>query len=86
LKNMVEGSDSTTSMNDERIEIVENSISMLEEADEAMMHWMRGFEVNQEGWPHDSIMSYLSKEKEKISKVRDKTLEAIKQAEEIIGN
>ena len=68
----------------EQVKILKNQIARLQQADESMMQWMRNFEVNQEGWPHDSIMSYLSKEKERISEVRDQMLGAIKGAEDLV--
>ena len=58
----------------------------LEEADESMMHWMRNFEANHEGWSHDSIMSYLESEKKSVGVVRDKMNSSIDEAETFLGN
>ena len=85
LKEAVEGLDSASSESLEKLEYLERHIARLQEADEAMMQWMRSFEVNQEGWAHDSIMSYLEKEKKRISQVQDKMLVAIEEAEGLLG-
>ena len=77
--------DSLVQKNPEQIKEIESQIARLKDADEAMMHWMRNFQVNHEGWPHDSIMSYLSKEKDEVSKVRDQMLDAISGAEELVN-
>lgn len=78
--------DSSNEKTPEEIKIYKDQIARLQIADEAMMQWMRNFEINQEGWSHDSIMSYLEVEKKSISLVRDQMLEAIESAEELLGN
>ena len=77
----------STDINDlEKIRILENQIDILQEADESMMQWMRNFQVDQESWPHDSVMSYLGKEKERIRQVRDQMLTVIAESEKLLGN
>ena len=68
------------------IQILNVQISELQDADEAMMQWMRNFQVDHEGWSHDSVMSYMLKEKKTISLVRDQMLEVIDESEELLGN
>jgi hypothetical protein len=70
----------------EEIEIYKDQISKLQIADEAMMQWMRNFQVEQEGWSHDSVMSYMEKEKKSISLVRNQMLEVIENSEKLLGN
>ena len=68
-----------------KIKFIESQINKLEEADEAMMQWMRNFRVDQEGWRHDSVMSYLENEKQAISSVSDQMQEVIAESEAILG-
>lgn len=52
----------------------------LEEANEAMMNWMRKFNPNIENMTHEETMNYLEEEKKKIMKVKEKMLSAQDQA------
>ena len=86
LKDKILALDSTDTIDLEKIRILENQISALEEADEFMMEWMRNFQADQESWPHDSVMSYLVKEKESISLVRDQMLKVISDSEKLLAH
>ena len=63
--------ESNPDLEPERLTKLRNQMKALDEADEAMMAWMRIFIACYEGWEHDSIMQYLIDEKEKIDKVND---------------
>ena len=52
----------------------------LEEANEAMMNWMRKFNPNIENMTHEETMNYLEEERTKITEVRKKMLSAQEQA------
>ena len=86
LKKELNQMDSLGTDDPQRKVSITSTINNLQSADEAMMQWMRGFEANQEGWPHDSVMSYLSNEKKKIAEVRDLTMQAIEEAKVLLGN
>ena len=86
IKEKILGIDSADVVAIKEIQILNVQISELQDADEAMMQWMRNFQVDQEGWSHDSVMSYLENEKKTISLVRDQMLEVIDESEELLGN
>ena len=52
----------------------------LEDANEAMMNWMRKFNPNIENMTHEETMNYLEEEKKKIMEVKKKMLSAHDQA------
>ncbi|MDF9795592.1 hypothetical protein OKW21_000855 [Catalinimonas alkaloidigena] len=56
----------------------------LQDADEAMMHWMRSNDFEFEGMEHEEIMTELASEKENIIVVREKMLNSIRKAEDIL--
>jgi prefoldin subunit 5 len=56
----------------------------LKEADEAMMNWMRSNDFQFEGMEQEEIMQELQSEKENIIVVRDKMMNSIQQAEEVL--
>ena len=84
LMERIEQLDSTKAGDIDKAGKFKDQISNLQEADEAMMQWMRNFQVDQEGWSHDSVMSYLSDEKERISIVREKMLNVILETEKLL--
>lgn len=53
----------------------------LEEADEAMMNWMRSNDFQFEDMSHEEIMQELETEREKIIIVKEKMLNSIEEAE-----
>lgn len=56
----------------------------LKEADDAMMNWMRSNDFQFEGMESKEIMEELESEKKNIIVVRDKMLNSIQQAEEVL--
>ena len=84
LKEKIQELDSASPDETAKIELLKNQIPKLQEADEAMMQWMRNFQVNQEGWSHDSVMSYMGDEKDRITIVREKMLETITETEQLL--
>ena len=57
----------------------------VEEAEEAMMNWMRSNDFQFEGMEHQEIMQKLEEEKENISVVREEMLSSIEEAEEALA-
>lgn len=64
-----------------RIETFQQTMVLLEEANEAMMVWMREFDVEMEGMSTEEQEQYLLDELAGIKKVRDDMLSAISSAE-----
>ncbi|MFP4090031.1 MAG: hypothetical protein ACLFUB_08635 [Cyclobacteriaceae bacterium] len=56
----------------------------LEEADDAMMNWMRSNDFEFEGMSHEEIMEELRTERENIIVVREKMLNSIEQAQQAL--
>ena len=79
-RQQIDSLSSDTLSQDARIEELEQLIQELEEADEAMMGWMRAYKRNFEG-SDEEYMEYLMGEKQKIQQVRDEMMEAINEAE-----
>lgn len=86
LKEKIQELDASEINNAEEIKKLHDQISELQVADEAMMHWMRNFQVDQEGWSHDSIISYMEYEKKQISQVKDQMLRVIDSSEKLLEN
>ncbi len=63
-----------------------NIINSLEEADEAMMTWMRNYKTNYEGMRDEEIRSYLLKEKQQIRQVGEKIVESMKKAKVVLAS
>jgi hypothetical protein len=63
-----------------------NTINSLEEADEAMMSWMRNYKTNYEGMRDEEIRSYLLKEKQQIRQVGEKIVESMKKARVVLAS
>jgi hypothetical protein len=60
-------------------QLVEQQISALQKADDAMMQWMHWYRKPEQGQAHDSTMQYLELELKKIEQVKitmDSTLKA----------
>lgn len=76
--------DSTSADYEDQKTILENQIAELDAADGHMMGWMRNFQVNHEGWPEDSVISYLNNQKVLISDVRDEVNSALESSEELL--
>lgn len=55
----------------------------LEKADEAMMVWMENFPENVDQLPTEEANKILTKEKEKVIKMKEQVLSAIKESEDI---
>ena len=69
---------------EEELQALRDQMITLDEADEAMMDWMRNFNSNQEGWAEDSVLRYLEAEKLRITDVGVKVDEAIRKAREML--
>ena len=63
---------------------LQNQVYLLDEADEAMMNWMRNFQRDQKDWSYDSVMRYLNREKESIIRVSDQINSAISETRNIL--
>lgn len=61
-------------------------ISDLEAGEEAMMDWMRNFQSLPEQTPHDSIMSYMILQREKIMAVQEKIKQVMEAGRSAINN
>jgi len=86
LKEKIQEVDTSGTNSAEEIKKLNDQISQLQVVDEAMMQWMRNFQVDQEGWSHDSVMTYMEQEKKSISQVRDQMLEVINSSEKLLDN
>lgn len=67
-------------------ESLRSTIAELESGEEAMMDWMRNFEMLPEETPHDSVMNYLTHQREKIMEVKVLMEQAFAKGEETIKN
>ena len=61
-------------------------ISDLEEGEQAMMEWMRNFQSLPSETPHDSVMSYMTVQREKIMTVQEKIEKAMEAGRSVINN
>ncbi|ELR69098.1 hypothetical protein C900_05487 [Fulvivirga imtechensis AK7] len=68
--------------NQEELKTLENAIKQLEEADEAMMQWMRDFEPQENMNDHEKVMGYYKAQKNEIEKVKEQMLNAMKNAQD----
>jgi len=69
---------------DESTEVLEEAIKNLEEADEAMMQWMRDFEpMDNDSVAHEKVLKYYEKQKFEIEEVHQKMQAAIAKAKEL---
>ncbi|MBL6447316.1 hypothetical protein JMN32_13435 [Fulvivirga sp. 29W222] len=68
--------------NKEVLQALENGIKKLEEADEAMMQWMRDFEPQDNVEDHEQVINYYTLQKAEIEKVRKLMLSAMKNAKD----
>lgn len=76
--------ESNPDLEPERLTKLRNQMKALDEADEAMMAWMRIFIASYEDWEHDSIMQYLIDEKDKIDKVYEMVDYTIRQTKALL--
>jgi hypothetical protein len=72
--------------NESKMMTINITMEMLDEADEAMMQWMRSFksEFPQE-WTHQQKIEYLQSEKQKITQVRAQMKDAIEKGNELLN-
>ena len=66
------------------VEQLDQMINRLDEADEAMMNWMRNFKRDYEGMSEEEVINYLEEEKEKITEVRQEMLNTIEEAQGVL--
>lgn len=69
-----------------KLKELNNIIHSLEEADEAMMTWMRNYKTNYEGMKDEEIRSYLLREKQRIHQVGEKIVESMKKAKVVLAS
>lgn len=62
------------------------SITDLENADNAMMNWMRQFDGKMKDMTHDERVTYLSTQKAKMDSVKLVMADAISNAQKMVGN
>ncbi len=67
-----------------KIEKMNSLLQNLDEADEAMMSWMREFHNNYEQVAKSEIMDYLEEQKERITEVGKQMNDAIAEAEKYL--
>ena len=80
-KNTIEASEVT------QMDRLNNLLTNLDKADEAMMDWMQGYQklgVLQESKTHQEIMQYLEQEAVKINKVQDLMKASIEEGQAFI--
>lgn len=65
---------------------IQSLIIELEEADQAMMNWMRNYDSLMEGKTEEEKLSYLNTQKESIQSVKEKMLGAISQADSYLNS
>ncbi|GAB4481805.1 MAG: hypothetical protein OHK0057_36980 [Thermoflexibacter sp.] len=65
---------------------LKNVINSLDEADEAMMTWMRNYKTNYEGMKDEEIRSYLLRQKQQIYQVGEKIGESMKKAKLVLAS
>jgi hypothetical protein len=75
LNDSIQKADSTQKV------IIKNHLVSLEEADRAMMNWMRNYNSQMNEMTNDEKLQYLSSEKESITEVRSQMNSSISQAE-----
>lgn len=64
---------------------VDSLINALEDADESMMSWMRGYNnFDNDNLSHEEQMAWLKKEREKIEEVRLKVISSIMEAQNVL--
>lgn len=61
-------------------EEIRNRVGALEDADKAMMNWMRNYDPQMEGMSDDEKIEYLKNQKSSISEVSEKMKSSISEA------
>ena len=79
-RTMIDSLATDSMTNASQIEELEQLITSLDEADEAMMGWMRNYRRDFDGSDEEYI-SYLQDEKAKIDAVKEEMMSAIEEAE-----
>ncbi len=64
-----------------RVNELREAAGRIENANDAMMKWMRQYEAPDNEAPIAEVLAYLKEQKEQIEKVRDEMLEALKAGE-----
>lgn len=82
LRQKIDSLAADTVANQAQLEKVRSLTEALDQADEAMMSWMRGFKRDYGEMTEEEIMDYLNQEKEKIEQVAEQTETAIREARE----
>lgn len=70
--------------NEHRLRAMRDAVVLLENADSAMMAWMRSYKTDYEGMQEGEIKNYLVKEKQQIDEVKQKMAESMQKAISIL--
>lgn len=76
----------TDSISDSMRTLISSSLVELEEADEAMMGWMRSYKEPADNGSVDMAISYLESERIKVEEVRAIMSSAINNAKQLVSN
>jgi hemoglobin-like flavoprotein len=71
-------------VDESKLKLLRNAVKSLEDADEAMMVWMRSYKTTYENMKETEIKNYLLKEKENINQLKEKMQESIKNAKGLL--
>lgn len=71
-------------MENEYSRAMRDAVVLLENADSAMMTWMRSYKTNYEGMQEGEIKNYLVNEKQQINEVKQKMTESMQKAISIL--
>lgn len=69
----------------EKVDTLEQAILKLEEADEAMMQWMRDFQSQKDAADQQKAVQYYKEQKVAITQVKEKMLTAIQNGTEVLS-
>ena len=86
-RNLIELADSLKeSGNVDKAQHYNNTAHLIENADEAMMNWMRNFEPINDGQKHDEIMTYYTLQKSKMDSVKIIMQDALTEGEKTLND
>ncbi len=87
-KSLTAKADSLSQMTDQdysaQVANLRQAAKNVEEANEGMMQWMRQFEMPDNESPIAEVITYLSEQKEKIDKVKEDILQALKEGSALL--
>ncbi len=71
-------------VDENKLNVLRNAVKSLEDADEAMMSWMRSYKTTYEDMKETEIQDYLLKEKQQINQVKQKMMESMENAKVLL--